>query len=236
MAVPGAAAPNFQLHATAGGITEKVGRPGGFGAVGGYARVPAGKVTFELRGRGNRVLAKATERIANRGRYTVVSMGAGAERLEVLRDGGASPGASSLRVVHAAPELGAVDVRLGDRSFASSVGYGDITSYSGVGPGAYALRVTRPDDGSALAARGAVPLTAGTSSTAFVVGTAGEPLGVIVAADRAAAPGGAPATGLGGLAEEDSRLLLALLAGLLAAAAGGAAYVTLTGRARRGGS
>jgi hypothetical protein len=235
MAVPGAG-PQFQLHATEGGITEKVGDPGSFGEVGGYVSVPSGNVTFELRGRGARVLAKATERIRNGARYTVVSMGDGAQRLEVLPDGGARAGASRLRVVHAAPELGAVDVRLGDRRVAGAIGYGDATGYTAVGPGAYPLSVTRPGDSSALAARGAVPLTPGTASTAFVVGTAGEPLGVVVAADRSAAPRGAPATGLGGLADEDSRLLVAILAALLAAAAGGGAYVVLTGRARRGGS
>jgi hypothetical protein len=57
-----------------------------------------------------------------------------------------------------------------------------------------------------------------------------------VAADRgAASPPGAPATGLGGLADDDSRLLIALLAGLLAALAGAGVYVALTARSRRGG-
>jgi hypothetical protein len=86
-----------------------------------------------------------------------------------------------------------------------------------------------------LATRGAVTLTAGTSSTAFVVGTAGEPIDVLVADDRAAAPKGAPQTGLGGLADSDSPVLLALLAGFLAALAGAAAYLALTARSRRGG-
>jgi hypothetical protein len=235
MAVPGAGA-GFQLHATQGGITEKVADAGGFGSVGGYAQSPEGRVTFELRGRGARVLSRASAQVRGGGRYTVVAMGDGGQRLQVLEDGGARPGGSRLRVVHAAPELGAVDVRLADRLVAGSIDYGNVGSYTAVGPGAYALRVTRPGEASPLAARGAVPLTAGTASTAFVVGTAGERLDVVVAADRSAAPRGAPATGLGGLAEDDSRLLLALLAGLLAAAAGGGAYVALTGRARRRGS
>ena len=80
-----------------------------------------------------------------------------------------------------------------------------------------------------------MPLTAGTSSTAFVIGSAGEPVQVIVASDRVAAPRGAPATGLGGLAGEDSNLVLALIAGLLAALVGAAFYVALTARSRRGG-
>lgn len=232
-AVPGAGHV-FQLHATEGGITQRVGRPTGFGEVGGYAQVPAGRVTFELRGRGERRLAEVAAQVRSGQRYTVVALGDGAQRLRVLSDGGARPGTSRLRVVHAAPELGGVDVTLGDRRVAGSIGFRDVAPYTTVEPGAYALTVARPDDGSALAARGAVPLTAGTSSTAFVVGTAGEPLRVVVASDRAAAPRGAPATGLGGLSEDDSRLGLALLAALLAAAAGAASYVALTARSRRG--
>ena len=57
---------------------------------------------------------------------------------------------------------------------------------------------------------------------------------MVVASDRMAAPRGAPATGLGGLADDESHLLLALLAGFLAALAGAAAYVALTARSRRG--
>ena len=232
-AVPGAG-PFFQLHATEGRISQRVGRPVGFGEVGRYAPVPAGRVTFELRGRGERRLATVTAQLRDRRRYTVVALGSGADRLRVLEDGGARAGTSRLRVVHAAPELGGVDVTLGERQLAGSIGFRDVAPYTTVEPGAYALSVSRPDDGSALAARGAVPLTAGSSSTAFVVGTAGEPLRVVVASDRAAAPRGAPATGLGGLAGEESRLGLALLVALLAAAAGAASYVALTARSRRG--
>jgi hypothetical protein len=231
-AVPGAG--KAQLHATEGGITQRVGPRAAFGAIGTYADVPAGRVEFELRGRGGDRLAAATERIRNRGHYTVVAMRG--ERLTVLRDGGARAGTSRLRVVQAAPELGSVDVSLGDTVVADGAAFGDVGDYTSVGPGAYALRVTNPENGSALAARGAVPLTAGTSSTAFVIGSAGEPIEITVTTERMAAPRGAPATGLGGLAEDESRLLLALVAGLLAALAGAAAYVALTARSRRGGS
>ena len=224
------------LHATEGGISQRVGRGVRFGEVGSYADVPAGEVTFEFAPTpaNGPAFAEAQETLRNRAHYTVVAMRKDKESLLVLREGRAEGGTSRLRVVHAAPELGAVDVRLGDEPVANGVGFGDISGYTAVGPGAYALRVTNPQDGSTIAARGAVTLTAGTSSTAFVVGSAGEPVQTIVATDRMAAPRGAPATGLGGLADEDSHLLLALLAGLLAAIAGAAAYVALTARSRRG--
>jgi hypothetical protein len=231
--VPGSDA--AQVYATEGGVSQRIGRGVGFGEVGGYADVPAGEVTFELRAPDRPARAGVEQQLRNRARYTVVAMPRDHEPLIVLRDGRAQGGMSRLRVVHAAAELGQVDVRLGDRRVANAVGSGDVTRYTSVEPGAYALSVTRPGGGSAIAARGAVPLTAGTSSTTFVIGTGGEPVQAIVASDGMAAPRGAPATGLGGLAGEDPDLLLALLAGLLAALAGAAAYVALTARSRRGG-
>jgi hypothetical protein len=221
------------LQATEGGISQRIGRGVGFGEVGRYADVPAGEVTFELRAPGTR--AGVEQQLRNHARYTVVAMRKGGASLTVLRDGRAEGGTSRLRVMHAAPELGGVDVRLGDRGVADALGSGDVTRYTAVEPGAYALSVVNPQDGSTIAARGAVTLTAGTSSTAFVIGTGGEPVQAIVAADRMAAPRGAPATGLGGLADEDPEVLLALLAGLLAALAGAGLYVAPTARARRGG-
>ena len=232
-AVPGAGA--VQLQGIEGGITQKVGGRAGFADVGGYADVPSGNVRFELGGEGEG--ASARTRLRNRAHYTVVALpGGGGARLEVLRDGRAQPGAARLRVLHAAPELGSVEVDLGERALADGVGFGDVSGYTTVEPGAYALNVVNPENGSALAARGGVAITAGTSSTAFVVGSGGEPVQVVVAAERTAAPRGAPATGLGGLADEDPRLMLALMAGLLAALAGGGAYLALTARSRRGDS
>jgi hypothetical protein len=55
----------------------------------------------------------------------------------------------------------------------------------------------------------------------------------VIAADSTSAPSQAPATGLGGLSDEQTPWALALLAALLAAAGGGAAY-TLASRGRAG--
>jgi hypothetical protein len=225
-------AEGLRVEATAGGITQRLGRGLGFGEIGRYEDVPADEVNFELLEANGRPVTGARERLRNRSHYTIVAMRD--KRLLVLPDGRAEGGTARVRVVQAAPELGAVDVSVGDERVAEGVGFGDVSDYTAVGPGAYALNVTRPGGGSPIAARGAVPLTAGTSSTAFVLGTAGEPVEVAVAGDRTAAPRGAPATGLGGLADDDSHLLLALLAGFLAALGGAAAYLALSARARRG--
>lgn len=231
-AAPGAGA--LELRAAEGGIDQRVGRRLEFGQIGSYEDVPAGEVEFEIVGPNGRPITSAREPLKNRAHYTVVAT------LEtspiVLRDGRAEGGQSHLRVMHTAPELGRVDVRLGDLPVANGLAMGDLTGYKNVGPGAYVLTVTRPGGGSPIASEGAVTLTAGTSSTAFVIGTGGEPIRTIVASDRAAAPRGPVATGLGGLAGEDPEVVLAVLAGLLGALAGGAIYLALTARSRGGDS
>lgn len=230
--VPAAGA--LELHATEGGISQRVGRGLGFGQISKYEDVPAGEVELEILEGEGRPITATRERLQNGARYTVVATFDG--QPTVLRDGRAEGGQSHLRVMHAAPELGRVDVRLGDLPVANRLAMGDVTGYKNVGPGAYALSVTRPGGGSPIASEGAVTLTAGTSSTAFVIGTRGEPIRTIVASDRAAAPRGPVATGLGGLAGEDPNVLLAVLAGLLGALAGGVIYVALTARSRGRGS
>lgn len=228
-AVPGAESAQLEAQYSSG--TQGVGGPVAFGEVGAYASIPAGKVTFRLSEPAGGARPTVSERLKNGGRYTVVAVGGGEAALRVLSDGPAHPGGARLRAVHVAPELGGVEVRLGDQPVAQLEQFRDVADYTTVDPGAYAVRVTRPGDGSTLAAQGGVPLTAGTASTAFVLGTSGEPLQVVVAADRSATPPGAPQTGLGGLADGPS-LLTALLVGLLAAAFGGVGYLTLTGRSR----
>ena len=234
-AIPGFAPATLQ--ATAGGISERIDRGVEFGQISRYAAVPEGKVTFELweTPANGQPVAQAEETLQGRARYTVVATRDGQESLMVIREGRADGGTSRVRAVNAAPELGAVDVQLGDQPVAEGLGLGDVSAYTSVGPGAYAVSVMNPQDGSTLASRGAVTLSAGTSTTAYVIGSAGEPVDVLVAGDQTAAPRGAPQTGFGGLADGDSPVLFALFAGFLAALAGGAAYVALTARSRRGG-
>lgn len=233
-AVPGAGA--AQLNASEGGVTRTIATGVGFGEIGAYAEVPAGNVVFEARRPGGGLLAAIEERVKNGAHYTVVAIGNGEATLALIRDASARAGEARLRVVQAASELGEVDVRLGSRKVASLFGFEDVAPYAAVDPGTYELRITRPDDGSELATAGGVALSAGTSSTAFIIGTSGERLQIITDTDRTAAPVGAVATGLGGLADEDSHLLMALIAGLLAATLGAGGYLAVTGRSRGHGS
>lgn len=227
-AVPGIGA--AQLEASEGGITERIATGVRFGQVGSYVDVPAGDVTLEVSHADGRDIAAVEERLERNAHYTVVALGDGERTVLVIRDGRARAAQARLRVVHAAAELGDVDVRIDGRTLEDDLAYQKASDYETLDPGTYDLEVHRPDNGALAASRGLV-LTAGTSSTAFVVGSAGEPVSVVVATDRTAAPPGAPETGLGGLAGGRG-LLAALLAGLLAGGLGIGVYLAVTGRAR----
>lgn len=229
-ALPGAG--SVQLTASEGGITETIADDVAFGDIGSYQDVPPGNVVFEVLGPAGRTIAGAEEEVRNRTHYTVVAFGNGEASLALIRDTRASGGEARLRIVQAAPELGEVDVRLDGRRLAQRLGFEEVARYTELDPGSYQLRVTRPGEDGELASARNVSLTAGSSATAFIVGTGGRPVQVITATDRTAAPAGAPATGLGGLAGERSPVVAALLAGLIAAALGAGGYLGLTGRSR----
>lgn len=181
-------------------------------------------------------LAEAEEELEDGGSYTVVVLPGeegGDAQLRVYEDEDPEAGKARLRAIHAAPELGEPDLRAGDRVVAEKVAYADATAYTDVPPGTYDLAATRAGgSGGALAEKRGVPLTAGTATTAVVVGSGGEMTRIVTLSDGTAAPDGAPATGLGGLAGDDgqpSRLLVALLFALGAAALGAAGW-SLAGR------
>ena len=92
----------------------------------------------------------------------------------------------------------------------------------------------KPGTKSALATQKGVTASAGSAATAYAVGSAGEPTRFVVVADSVAAPSGAPATGLGGMAGSDGApWLAALLAALAAGTLGGVLYTRAPrGRAR----
>ena len=72
--------------------------------------------------------------------------------------------------------------------------------------------------------KASVEVVAGTSSTAVVVGSGGEPTKIVLAPDGASGPAAGPDTGLGGL-EDGPPWALALLVGAMAGALGGGAWL-----------
>jgi hypothetical protein len=150
----------------------------------------------------------------------------------VLRNGSPAPKQARVRIVHAAPELGMPDIRLGQKTIAQGVKFRSATGYLTVDPGTYPLAVTKPNGGSSVFSS-RVSLAAGTATTVVVAGSAGNPERLIVANDGTVTPNGAPHTGFGGLATAGTASwLYALLAALVAGSLGGAAQLARTRRAR----
>lgn len=194
------------------------GAPAAYGDVAPYAKVPSGVVQIRLAGTSNS--AKVGASLVDGARYTVVALAKGkGTELKMFQDSAPKGGSASLRVIHAAPELGAPDIKLGKRTIAEKVPFKSATRYLSVTPGSYELAVTRPGDGGSPIASKNVTLSAGTASTAIVAGSQGRPASVIFTSDGTVTPAGAPETGLGGLAGGGHPwsviVLFALLAGLL---------------------
>jgi uncharacterized protein DUF4397 len=233
-AVPGAG--TGELRVSAGGVERRVGGRIGFGQISDYAPVGSGAVKLEVSRADGRRLARAAQQLADGGRYTAVlfTRDSGAT-LRVYRDSRARSGGARLRILQAAPELGKVDVRLDGQLVAKGIGFRDATSYRSVEPGGYELTVRKAGGGgAALASRPGLTLTAGAASTAFLVGSRGEPVRVAFATDATVAPPHAPETGLGGLAGGGGPdWALAALIGLIAGSLGGGAYLLAAGPRRR---
>jgi hypothetical protein len=219
-AVPGAGSAELVVK---GG--SPIGGNASFGQVTSYVGVPPGSHELSLKS-GSKTLAVTTVDLGDGDHYTVVAMAQGKKvQLRPYTDGGASDGKARLRMIHAAPELGTPDVRLGKQTVAEKVKYTEATPYLTVSPGTYTLSVTKPGDGkgSPIVQKSGVALGAGSSETALLLGSRGEPTRVVVAADRTAAPSRAPRTGLAPLASGERPwgiiVGIAVLAGLLGGAA-----------------
>src|SRR4051812_2301437 len=223
-AVPGAGSARLSADGASTG-------PVGFAGVSSPITAPNGQLTLRLvASAGNQTLASTTEKLGG-GSYTVVATKRdGKVALLVFRDEGAAKGKASLRAVHAAPELGSVELTADGKPVAKDLAVDKASAYTALEPGTYKLEAMRPSGkGGALATKSGVNLEAGTSATAVIAGSGGKPTTIIVASDGAVAPTQAPKTGRGGLAGGEP-WLAALLAALAAGAVGGGAYRLATRR------
>lgn len=233
------------LHALPGGPKADLTVSGGSGPEAtltgvGFAKAssartgPSGAVTVTLTAGGKKV-GSAKETLADGGSYTIVAeKGSGsAPVFKVYRAGKPVPGKAEVRAVHAAPEVGKVTMKLGGRDW-GTVSYGQDTGYEPADPGTYDLTASKAGMDGTVASQKGVTATAGTAATAYAVGSAGEPTRFVLVQDAVAAPSGAPATGLGGMAGSDGApWLAALLAALAAGTLGGLLYTRAPrGRAR----
>jgi hypothetical protein len=209
-----------------------------YGQVTPYANVSAGSAQISLAGLDSEQSAsgiQTTQTLEDGKRYTAVALAKGrsAFQIQVYSDGDARAGTARLRVLHAAPELGSPDIRLGERTIAEKVAFRDATPYLSVDPGSYQLSVVRPGGDSPIFEH-RVTLSAGVATTAILAGSGGARERLVMATDDTVTPAGAPETGLGGLADGGGAPWLAVaLAALLAGALGGVTQLSLARRSGR---
>jgi hypothetical protein len=229
-AVPGAEPAT--LNVSVGGGRLSTG-PVSFGAASAPLSVAAGTTAKMTAASGGKTLAVNEQTLEDGKSYTVVAIQKRPDdpklgvSLSVFPDASAEPGKALVRAINVAPEAGDPDVRVDDTVIAPKLAYAAASEYTDVAPGAHDVIVSRAGgSGGALATKKAVALTAGTSTTAIVLGSGGATMRVLVLVDSAA-PAGAPATGYGGIAGQDrgpSRALLALLGALAGAVLGTAGW------------
>src|SRR3954449_955600 len=201
------------LKVVVGGAAPPSVGPASYGQVTPYVKVTAGSAQIALSGGGS--ANQVTQTLVDGGNYTAVALAKGSKSfaLKLFRDGHARKGSARLRVIHAAPELGSPDVKLGQRTVAEKLAFKQATPYLSESPGSYDLAVSKPGAGTPIFQH-KVALSAGVASTAILSGSGGAPEKVITATDDTLTPAGAPETGLGGLAGRggDPWVFIALLA------------------------
>jgi hypothetical protein len=178
---------------------------------------------------------EVTQNLVDGGSYTAVALAKGSKgfELKLYRDGHARKGTARLRVIHAAPELGSPDIKLGQRTVAEKLAYKEATPYLSESPGSYEVAAAKPGSSTPIFQQ-KVALSAGVATTAILAGSGGAPERLIIATDDTLTPPGAPETGLGGLAGGGGPpWLLILLAAGLAGALGGAWQLALLRRSGR---
>jgi nucleoid-associated protein YgaU len=95
-------------------------------------------------------------------------------------------GASLLRVIHAAPELGSPELRLDGTTVSSSIGFRHATRYLRLTPGLHDLTALTPGNATPLLAAPRLRLLTGRAYSEILVGTRGERLRWVTVTDRGA--------------------------------------------------
>ncbi len=96
---------------------------------------------------------------------------------------------AQLRVVHASPDAGLVDVLVNDAPVLTDFAFGTATDYLALDPGAYDISILEAGTTNELFSAEGLELSSGQVSTAFAIGTvAGGDFGVLITNDATAVP------------------------------------------------
>ena len=156
-----------------------------------FRSIRAGSFRWTLTDAG-KVLATGTSTVSD-GTYDLAilstSQGTGV-RLGVYRSAGNRGQMALVRVIHAAPELGAPMFMLDASTFASRLQYGRATRYYSVQPGRYSFSamkpwLMKPGDPTLVDQRG-VRFSPGQAYTELVIGSRGQMVRIVRLVDRGA--------------------------------------------------
>jgi hypothetical protein len=187
-AVPGA--PSARLSAGTGGALAPLGTEPFAGATP-YRDVPAGTYDWSLNAAsGGKLLAKGAGVPFSDGSWTLVATakGNGVQMLK-FRDQRPRKGVAVLRVIHAAPELGAPTLMIDSRTVARNVPFAKATPYLPLRPGTYRLSAVAPSNRQMVVQR-RVTVKAGQAMTAIVMGSRGASTRVVTVLDDGSRSGG----------------------------------------------
>jgi Domain of unknown function (DUF4397) len=208
-----------------------------------YLELPAGSYDLAVRPAGAAAssdpVIEATAEVEAGNAYTVAAVGALADiTAEIFSDDLSAPasGKAKVRVIHAAPEVPAVDVAVeGGPTLFEGVEFPSATDYAEVDAGTYPVQV-KAAGGDDVLLEASLPVKAGTVYSVAAVGGAGkdaELLPIVDATGTGQAPHGGIATGAGGTAPGTAipGLSLVLAGAAVLALAGLGASVLLRRRA-----
>jgi hypothetical protein len=187
-AVPGAGTATIKVNTGQGNLN--VGSIG-FAQVSPWRSIRSGSFRWELTG-GGKVLASGTSTVGD-GVYDIVVLdkpsGIGVQ-LGVYKAQGGRGGTSLVRVIHAAPELGAPMIHVGSHIADRMLAYRGATPYVSVAPGVDSLRAMKPSlmkpgDPTLVNVHG-VRFAPGVAYSEIVVGSRGQMVRVVTVVDRGA--------------------------------------------------
>ncbi len=195
-AVPGA--PSARLSAGTGARLAPLGTEP-FAGASPYRDVPAGTYDWSLNAAaGGKQLAKGAGVAFSDGSWTLIATAKdGDVQMLKFRDQRPREGVALLRVIHAAPELGAPNLMVGSRTVAKAVPFGKATDYLTLKPGTYRLEAVAPSSGQVVVEQ-RVTVKAGQAKTAIVMGTRGMSTRVVTVLDDGNPGEGRRAGGGGG--------------------------------------
>ncbi|HEX2375414.1 MAG TPA: DUF4397 domain-containing protein [Actinomycetota bacterium] len=182
----------------------------GYPTVSKYLELPAGNYDLAVRPAGAAAssdpVVEATAEVEAGAAYTVAAVGALDDiAAEIFADDLSAPasGKAKLRVIHAAPEVPAVDVAVeGGPTLFQGAEFPSATDYAEVAAGTYPVQV-KAAGGDDVLLEASLPVKAGTIYSVAAIGGAGKDvrlLPIVDATGTGQAPHGGIATGAGGTA------------------------------------